>query len=72
MGTDGVDFTSRCYTHRYDFIAVSMPICDGRLPLSELLLKDLRPHTLWEGRQIGEYFGTNPGIRSGNGAGDGN
>ena len=26
-------------------IAVSMPISDGRLPLSELLWRDLRPHT---------------------------
>ena len=37
MATDASRAHSMRYTHSHDFIAVSMPISDGKLPLSELL-----------------------------------
>ena len=45
MATDASRAHSMRYTHSDDAIAVSMPISDGRLPLSSLLERDLRPHT---------------------------
>ena len=44
MATDASRAHSMRYTHSDDVIAVSMPISDGRLPLSELYARVLQPH----------------------------